>query len=105
MLQSIYKKNRYKFLISLIPVIIVGIMAPMRSYIMQLLIDSSNYKELLEKGQNVTFGEVLENIITRDKNDSEREFAPLKKADDAYEFDTTTMSIDEVVKELLSKIK
>ncbi len=49
MLQSIYKKNRYKFLISLIPVIIVGIMAPMRSYIMQLLIDSSNYKELLEK--------------------------------------------------------
>ena len=49
MLQSIYKKNRYKFLISLIPVIIVGIMAPMRSYIMELLIDSSNYKELLEK--------------------------------------------------------
>lgn len=49
MLQSIYKKNRYKLLISLIPVIIVGIMAPMRSYIMQLLIDSSNYKELLEK--------------------------------------------------------
>lgn len=49
MLQSIYRKNRYKFLISLIPVIIVGIMAPMRSYIMQLLIDSSNYKELLEK--------------------------------------------------------
>ncbi len=36
-------------MLSLIPVIIVGIMAPMRSYIMQLLIDSSNYKELLEK--------------------------------------------------------
>ena len=40
MLQEIFKKNRYKFLLSLIPVIIVGIMAPMRSYIMQLLIDS-----------------------------------------------------------------
>lgn len=49
MLKRIYKKNRYKFLLSLIPVVIVGIMAPLRSYIMQLLIDSSNYRELLEK--------------------------------------------------------
>ncbi len=49
MLQEIFKKNRYKFLLSLIPVIIVGIMAPMRSYIMQLLIDSSSYRDLLEK--------------------------------------------------------
>lgn len=50
MIKSIYKKNRYKFLLSLIPVVIVGIMAPLRSYIMQLLIDSSNYGDLLEKG-------------------------------------------------------
>lgn len=49
MLQEIFKKNRYKFWLSLIPVIIVGIMAPMRSYIMQLLIDSSGYRDLLEK--------------------------------------------------------
>ncbi len=49
MLKKIFKMNRYKFLLSLIPVIIVGIMAPLRSYIMQLLIDSSNYKELLGK--------------------------------------------------------
>lgn len=49
MLKRVYKKNRYKFLLSLIPVVIVGIMAPLRSYIMQLLIDSSNYRELLEK--------------------------------------------------------
>ena len=49
MLKKIFKKNRYKFLLSLIPVVIVGIMAPLRSYIMQLLIDSSNYKELLGK--------------------------------------------------------
>lgn len=49
MIKNIYKKNRYKFLLSLIPVVIVGIMAPLRSYIMQLLIDSSNYRELLEK--------------------------------------------------------
>lgn len=49
MLKKIFKKNRYKFLLSLIPVIVVGIMAPLRSYIMQLLIDSSSYRELLGK--------------------------------------------------------
>ena len=63
------------------------------------------YKELIEKGQTVSYDEVLLDIVTRDKNDSTREFAPLKKADDAYEFDTTTMSIDEVVNELLSRIE
>lgn len=49
MIKEIYKKNAYKFLLSLIPVVLVGVMAPMRSYIMQLLIDSPNYRELLEK--------------------------------------------------------
>ena len=49
MIENIYKKNRYKFLLSLIPVVIVGVMAPLRSYMMQLLIDSSNYRELLKK--------------------------------------------------------
>lgn len=49
MIKKIYKKNRYKFLLSLIPVVIVGVMAPLRSYMMQLLIDSSNYRELLKK--------------------------------------------------------
>lgn len=49
MIKSIYKKNACKFWISLIPIVIVGIMAPLRSYIMQLLIDSDGYRELLEK--------------------------------------------------------
>ena len=49
MLKSILKKNRKAFLLSLIPVVIVGIMAPLRSYIMQLLIDSSGRQELLER--------------------------------------------------------
>jgi len=44
------------------------------------------YKEQIEKGLSVTFEEVLSNIIARDKQDSEREAAPLKKADDAIEF-------------------
>lgn len=49
MIKSIYKKNVCKFWISLIPVVIVGIVAPLRSYIMQLLIDSRSYKDLMKK--------------------------------------------------------
>lgn len=49
MIKAIYKKNADIFLLSLIPVVIVGIMAPMRSYIMQLLIDSENYVDLMQK--------------------------------------------------------
>lgn len=44
------------------------------------------HKELLEKGETVTFDEVLADMIQRDKNDSERETAPLKPADDAVMF-------------------
>ena len=43
-------------------------------------------KELLEKGENVTFDEVLSDMIQRDKHDSERETAPLKPAEDAVMF-------------------
>lgn len=43
-------------------------------------------KELLEKGENVTFEEVLADMQLRDKNDSERETAPLKPAEDAVIF-------------------
>ncbi len=44
------------------------------------------HKEQREKGIDVSFEEVLESIIARDKQDSEREAAPLKPADDAIEF-------------------
>lgn len=43
-------------------------------------------KELLEKGEKVTFEEVLADMQQRDKNDSERETAPLKPAEDAVIF-------------------
>ena len=44
------------------------------------------WKEQREKGIDVTLEDVLENIIARDKQDSEREAAPLKAADDAIVF-------------------
>lgn len=55
------------------------------------------FKELLEKGAIITEKEVLDDINQRDYNDSHREFAPLKKANDAVEIDTTKLAISEVV--------
>ena len=53
--------------------------------------------ELQEKGQQVNFQQVLEDIQQRDYNDMNRAITPLKKADDAVEIDSTAMSIDQVV--------
>lgn len=56
--------------------------------------------ELRAKGQDVNYDDILRDINQRDYNDSHRETAPLIKADDAIEIDTTSMSIDEVVERI-----
>ena len=53
------------------------------------------YKELLDRGMNVSFDEVLENVQKRDEIDSTRDLSPLKKADDAIPFDNSDMGLDE----------
>jgi cytidylate kinase len=53
------------------------------------------YKELVDKGEKVSYKEVLRNVQERDYIDSHREFSPLKKADDAIEFDNSHMSTSE----------
>lgn len=63
------------------------------------------YKELCEKGFEGTLEEIIKDIEKRDEIDSNREFAPLKKADDAIEIDTTGLGIDEVVETVVSRIK
>lgn len=60
-------------------------------------------KELLEKGEKVTFKEVYDDMVKRDYNDMHREIAPLKKAEDAVVADTSDCSFDESV-ELVLKI-
>ena len=62
------------------------------------------FKELKEKGYDTSLEEIIKDIIRRDEIDSNREFAPLVKAEDAIEIDTTGKSIDEVVDFVLSKI-
>ncbi|MEM7486433.1 MAG: (d)CMP kinase [Bacteroidota bacterium] len=53
------------------------------------------YKELLNKGEDVSFEEVLENVQKRDFIDSNRDISPLRKAEDAIEFDNSDMGLDE----------
>ena len=62
------------------------------------------YKELLEKGEKVTLEEVLNNLVERDRLDSSRATAPLKKADDAIEIDTTHISIQQQVQKILDYV-
>jgi cytidylate kinase len=54
-------------------------------------------KEMKDKGIDIEYNAVLADINQRDYNDSHRAFAPLKKADDAIEIDTTGYSINEVL--------
>ncbi|APY07005.1 cytidylate kinase [Winogradskyella sp. J14-2] len=59
------------------------------------------YKELLERGHNLSYDDVLENVTTRDRIDSTREDSPLVKADDAIEIDNSDLTIEEQIKTLL----
>ncbi len=62
-------------------------------------------KELLEKGEKVTFKEVYDDMVKRDYNDMHREIAPLKKAEDAVVADTSDCSFDESVELVLKIVK
>ena len=53
------------------------------------------YKELTAKGDSVSFEEIYENVVSRDKADMSRAISPLRKADDAIVLDNSTMSVEE----------
>jgi CMP/dCMP kinase len=63
------------------------------------------YEEQKSKGMNVTFEQVLKDTIQRDKQDSERPIAPLKKAIDAIEINTDGLSIQEEKEKIITIIK
>ncbi|MDN3723435.1 (d)CMP kinase [Aequorivita sp. SDUM287046] len=52
-------------------------------------------KELLDRGDSVTFNEILKNIEERDFIDTTREDSPLRKADDAIEIDNSEMNLED----------
>lgn len=61
------------------------------------------WRELVGKGEKITFKEVYDDIVKRDYNDMHREIAPLKKAEDAVLADTTGRTLEESA-ELVLKI-
>ena len=63
------------------------------------------YKELVEKGMDVKYDDILQDVITRDYNDSHREIAPLKQADDAVLADTTEIDLQGSIDLIVSIIK
>lgn len=63
------------------------------------------FKELEEKGQSVDFNALLEEIKQRDYQDSHREIAPLKQAEDAILVDTTNVGLEDAIKLVLTTVK
>ena len=60
------------------------------------------FKELQQKGENVSFEEVLKNVQHRDYLDTTRKESPLVKANDAIEIDNSFMTIDEQVNKIVA---
>ena len=63
------------------------------------------YQELIEKGQEVTYEDVLKNVEERDYIDTHREDSPLVKASDAVEIDNSHLSISEQFQKVLELVK
>lgn len=61
--------------------------------------------ELAEKGSTVPLEDVIENLKNRDRIDSSRKDSPLKKADDAHVVDTSNLTFDEQVDQILGLIR
>ncbi len=63
------------------------------------------YNEFIAKGIQTTYQQVLDDLIARDKRDSERSTAPLKPAEDAVLLDTSTMDINQEINAAINIIE
>ena len=63
------------------------------------------FKELQEKGSTVTFKEVYDDLVVRDYNDSHREIAPLKPAEDSIVINTTGMTLEDSINKIIETVK
>lgn len=63
------------------------------------------YKELVEKGENVDYNDVLDDIVKRDYQDSHRDIAPLKPAEDSVMFDTSNLGLQESIDKLIEIVE
>jgi len=63
------------------------------------------FKELVDKGLKVDFKETLEEVKARDHRDINRSVSPLKKAEDALLIDSTGRTVEEIVEEMVERVK
>ncbi|MFN3420825.1 MAG: (d)CMP kinase [Armatimonadota bacterium] len=61
--------------------------------------------EMQQQGVDIAYEQVLQELSERDERDSSRSVAPLRKALDAVEIDTTNMTIDEVVDKIVELVR
>jgi len=62
------------------------------------------FNQLQDKGFNVSIAQILSEIKERDHRDRNRAVAPLRPADDAFVIDSTTLTVDEVVEQILNLV-
>ncbi|MDO8746300.1 MAG: (d)CMP kinase, partial [Thermodesulfovibrionales bacterium] len=63
------------------------------------------YLQLKEKGINITESDAKKNIVERDARDSGRDIAPLRKAEDAVLIDSSSMTIDTVLGNIMKAVR
>ena len=63
------------------------------------------FKEMVEQGAEVSYEDVLANVVHRDKTDTTREESPLRRADDAISLDNSEMTLDEQDAWLLDRFR
>ena len=63
------------------------------------------FEELKAKGEAVTLHQTIEDVIKRDEQDLHRENAPLRRAEDAVEIDSTDLTMDQVLEMMESIVK
>ena len=63
------------------------------------------YKELIEKGEDVKYEDVLADVNQRDYQDSHREIAPLKPSEDSVMCDTSELNLEESIQAVINIVK
>ncbi|MBT8304003.1 MAG: (d)CMP kinase, partial [Bacteroidia bacterium] len=63
------------------------------------------YDELLDRGENVKYKEVLKNVQDRDHMDSTRKDSPLRKAEDAIEIDNSDLDLEEQFEKVMQLVR
>jgi len=63
------------------------------------------YFQYKTKGMHISIEESIRDIMERDKRDSNRDIAPLKKADDAFAIDSSNLSVEQVQEKILEYVR